>query len=246
MSDIFSAFQASVNPDEGQPQTVAPTGTEAQPEAKETEAPVIPAGQPGSQSKQDRHADRKITELSESRLKMARLAVEANPDNIVTIYQADKDVANKLFEEYDFKADSLEQLIHHKTNPDKPFEEAIRQKEQETKLAQVEEQLTQLKVEQLRTTNPDLKDEVEAEFKRLLNSSAFEDRSMTDILNIARLSVGKPVSTLDSATIKEVVGNQQQLNTNIVRQVSSTPKFDRNFLSGIFDEQDIQAAEKEF
>jgi hypothetical protein len=244
MSDPITSFIELVNSPE-QPQAAPSTGTEEKSATAAPAAPSAPQGQVDTQSKQDRHAATKIQQLSESRLEVGRLAVENNPDSLISIYEKDKELAEKLFEEYDFKADSLEEFIHAKTNPKQDFAEVKRFKELESKSIKVETELLDMKVDNLRQTNPDLSGEVEVEFRRLLTSNVFPEKSMTEILAIARLAAGKPVDAMSGETIKDVRDARYAATAVPNSAPAKGSTVDKSFLQSLgFSAQDIEIAAK--
>lgn len=205
--------QDSVNPN-GQPQTVAATGTTEQENAAEigsqnirgtfhekqqqtqtkeaeTQIPIEkqpPEAQP--QTKEERHASKKITELAEDRIKFARLAVEGNAQAIYKIAEDDPKLAEKLLQEFDFGTDSVEELLALQKNPDAKPEEVKKQVVTDSKIQELEKRVLDETIKRLKKDHPDLEGDLEKEFRDMYSNPTFSKYDEEKKIDIARAALG--------------------------------------------------------
>lgn len=171
-----------------------------------------------SQSKDERHFSQKINEMTDSRTSMAQRLVEADKDAIYDIATDDPKLAAKLLAENDFGADTVEELLELRDNPEAKKEEIKKKAEENNRLTTIEEDLFNEKVLRLKTQHPDLDDDLVDEFKKVYSNDAFSDKTETQQIAIARASLGKTPETkkVDNSAL-EILRAQEGLTTTPVQ-----------------------------
>lgn len=219
-----------------------------QPQKKEEPA-TEPTGDDGKKhlSKDERHASTKITELSEQRLKFARIAIERDKEAIYDIASTDRKVAEKLFEEYEYEADSLDELIAKHENPGadaKTVQEKIQNDERYSKL---EEDLMSEKLNRLRQKHEDLDTDLEQEFRKINSNPLFESKTEEEKLNIARASLGKTTPSSESNQVAlDILKTQEGMTTTpkggaeAKKKQRITPGSERHYESAGVTEKDLE------
>jgi len=216
----MTAQNASVNPADsaGQPQTLTPSGNGGQVQTQDftqvgalnapvakasvavpvTQGHVQPAPVVQPQTKDDRHAAQKIGDLSEKRLKYARIAVESDQDNIYKIAEEEPEVAEKLLKEFDYGVETLEELLQRKENPDAKPEDIKKEVQKDKRFQAIEKKLLDSEVERLRSVHPDLTGELEEAFREVYSDPHYSDEKKFPLekkYELARVLSGKTSQT---------------------------------------------------
>ena len=176
---------------------------EQQPEVKgETEDQSQPS------PKDERHFSRKINELNDSRTNYAKRLIERDRDAIYDIADEDPKLAEKLLKEYDYDVETVDELLELKNNTET---ETVKEKTPDTKKVQrLEEELFKEKILRLKKTHEDLDEELIDEFKKVYSNPAFEEKTESQMLNIARASLERmsPTSKADETAL-EILRSQE-------------------------------------
>lgn len=217
------ANSASADP-QGQPQTVSTPetvhpnsgiGSQNVVGLKQTkvEDPTIKKADPEivtqPQNKDERHASRKITELSESRIEYARLAIDADKDAIYKIAEKEPDLAEKLLKEFDYGTESIAELLALKDAPKGKEDEVIKDVQTQSKIQELEARVLDETIKRLKKDHPDLKDELEQELRSMYSNSTFDKYDEDQKVNIARAATGKPSQHQDSTVILDMLKQQE-------------------------------------
>lgn len=190
-----------------------PQETQKQPQVAQEQQPVEQKAEEkpteGVSEKDERHFSKKINEMNESRFSLAKRLVEVNSDAIYDLAEEDPKIAERLLKEYELGADSIEELLEKKKDPD--AEETVIKKrvEDNARMSKVEEELFNEKLSRLKGQHKDLDDELAAEFKKMYSNSAFSGKSEEQLLNIARASLGKTQTQKQDTSALEILRAQE-------------------------------------
>ncbi len=180
------------------------------PEPAKKETPAVQTQvQPQTQTKEERHASQKITDLSEKRLKYARLAVDSNADAIYAIAETEPEVAEKLLKEYDFGTEDLQELLLKKENPKADPAELKQKVETDKRLEKMETKLLNEVISKLQKEHPDLKDELEETFRKVYSNPEYEPLDEDRKVEIARAITGKTKSSVSQDTMVGILKAQE-------------------------------------
>lgn len=196
---------------------------------KEVKPPPSLPMQQGTQtqpiSKDERHASRKITELSEQRINFARLAVEHSEEAIYDIAKSDPDLAQKLLGEYDYGTENLEELLALKANPKADPDEVQRQVQNDQRIRELENRVLDETIKRLKRDHPDLKDELEDTFRTMYSDQNFAQYDETKKMEIARAMLGvKPPQQekqqVSQKTLLDILKTQEASTTSLPSTVN--------------------------
>jgi len=142
-------------------------------------------------AKEERHFSKKINEMNESRTSLARKLVELDSQAIHDIAAEDPKLAQRLLEEYDLGADTVEELAAMRENPNVKKEDIKKKVQEDTRLSGIEEALFNEKMKRLKLEHDDLEGDLAEEFKKVYSNATFKGKSETQMIAIARASLGE-------------------------------------------------------
>ena len=170
--------------------------------------------------KDARHASRKINDEIDKRFNLSKRLVERDPEAIYDIAEEDPDMADRLLRDNpDLGADSAKELLASRGDS-KGDLESVRTKVSQTssEVRKLQEQLAEERFLRLKEKHPDLKDDLEEEFRTLYSDNRFSDKTPEQLLLIARALSGKTEPNNDNIgtdvaidLIKQSEGVQTQI-----------------------------------
>lgn len=190
-------------------QTVQTGSAQIQTQQTKTAETVQP-----TQTKDERHAAQKITELSERRISYAKLAVEADKDAIYQIAKEEPDLAEKLLKEYDYGTESVEELLAKAEHPNLKEDELKKRVEDDSRIKELEAKVLEESIKRLKKDHPDLKDELEQEFRSMYSNPALKQYSEDTKLNLARAATEQPSQQPETQVVLDLLKQQEGTTTS--------------------------------
>lgn len=175
-------------------------------------------------NKDERHAAQKITELSEKSISLARLAVEHDENAIYSIAETDPKLAEKLLLEYDYGTENLEELLAMHENPKADPEDVQRQVQNDQRIRDLESKILDETIKRLRRDHPDLKDELEEEYRNMYSDAHFSKYDEVQKLNIARAALGKTVPQTSNQVLLDVLKTQEASSSGTTSSLKTERK----------------------
>ncbi len=191
------------------------------PPAKKEETPPTPPAPPAPQppSKDDRHAQTKINTLTDQKIGVAEKLLSKDPEAIYEIASEDKGLAESLLKRHsEYGASTVEELLENRDNQNQDLEGlggkvgAVSKEVKTLKSELMEERISGLKVK-----HPDLKGDLEQEFRTMYNDPKFAEYNPEQLFKVVKALHGKESQTSTANDVGLDILKQQEGATIPVR-----------------------------
>lgn len=174
-----------------------------QAQSNQAAAPATPSAQEAHQvaeaqtaarqltEKDERHFAKFVSQASQEKYEIGKLAVETDADAIYKIAETDKELAARLLKEYDFGTENVEELLEKRNvltaaNP----EEAERQIQDAKWKKQMESELMDERILRLKGEDSEIVGEVESQLRDIYQDPAFSKFDLKQKVAMAKAISG--------------------------------------------------------
>lgn len=175
--------------------------------------------------KDERHFAKFVTQASQEKYDLAKLAVETDKDNIFKIAETDQELAKRLLKEYDYGTEDVEELLNQQVVTKSKNPEEVQKEIEDTKWKKdMEKQLMEEKILRLKGENPDLTGEVEDKFREIYSNPAMKDYDVDQKIAVARAIVGKSTPQSNANDVALAILQREEGIVSSPRATSATEK----------------------